>query len=373
MTNALSEYGVVDILSNNFDAITQTLVNGFEAVAGYNALKSSTFDSVYGSENSAWSNLQTAKNTLNSISDKGSQEYYNAQEAYNTALREYQSGAEAYKTQYGNDVGWDDGITQEQREAWDASDIADSFGRLSIKKSGKDKNYVTGLELTSDSPIYQDLQKAAYDTRCGSYEGTLLKTWKYTPGKTLDLSQGGTTVKGSTFRNDYNGQLSNWAAAAIAEHPEGTVFSKSDDYSKLGIALGQGYLGAPKSGMYMLNAARKGSLGLGGGPTLLNEEGTEAIITPSGTITSLPSKTGVVPADVTKSVWQLGELAPSILRALGYAGAGQFVGNSSAINNMDSVNIGSVYMQVSADASFDPKHFVEELKAQAALSKNNRR
>lgn len=56
------------------------------------------------------------------------------------------------------------------------------------------------------------------------------------------------------------------------------------------------------TGIYGIEAAARGSLGLKGGLSLVNELGTEAIVTPNGTITSLPSTTGVVPAEVTKSL-----------------------------------------------------------------------
>lgn len=46
----------------------------------------------------------------------------------------------------------------------------------------------------------------------------------------------------------------------------------------------------------------KGTLSTSG-PALLNEEGVEAIVTPAGTITTLPSHTGIVPADITRNLW----------------------------------------------------------------------
>ena len=47
-------------------------------------------------------------------------------------------------------------------------------------------------------------------------------------------------------------------------------------------------------------AAETGTLDLI--PSLINERGTEAIITPSGTITALPTHTGIVPADITRNL-----------------------------------------------------------------------
>ena len=116
-----------------------------------------------------------------------------------------------------------------------------------------------------------------------------------------------------------------------------------------------------------------GSLSTRGGLSLINELGTEAIITPQGTITSLPSGSGVVPADVTRNVWQLGELAPSILRALGYPVAGASGTPVGTINNSDSVNIGNIQMTVNPNGTWDVNKFVEELKQKASLSKNNKR
>jgi hypothetical protein len=42
--------------------------------------------------------------------------------------------------------------------------------------------------------------------------------------------------------------------------------------------------------------------------------GTEAIVTPNGTITALPSHTGIVPADLTRNLYKLGEVAPNLIR-----------------------------------------------------------
>lgn len=372
----MSEYSVVDILDGKYGNITKIVLRGVDALEDYVGAKKSSYSGVFGDSGSAWSKLVAAREKMNGISDKSSEEYYKAETAYNTALHNYQSQASAYQSQYGSEEGWDNNLTQEQKDALKADESHNSRGTLMINKGGKDVKFTTGDEISplSNADVYNDLQDAAKGKRSGNDEGTQLETWKYSPGTTLDVDNAGSIVSGKTFRESFGGSLENWAAAAIADHPEGVVFAKNDDHSKLGIAVGEGYLGAKKSGMYELETARRGSLGLGGGPTLINEEGTEAIITPGGTLTSLPSRTGVVPADITRSVWQLGELAPSILRVLGYNGGGQFTGGSGGIvNNSDSVNIGSVIMQVSADAGFDPERFVEELKTQAALSKNNRR
>lgn len=108
-------------------------------------------------------------------------------------------------------------------------------------------------------------------------------------------------------------------------------------------------------------------------PSLINELGTEAIITPSGTITALPSRTGIVPADITKNLWALGEVAPAILRLIGPSIAPDHIGSSQADVVDESFNINSLTMNVTADESFDADAFVDSIKTRANLTKNIRR
>lgn len=120
-------------------------------------------------------------------------------------------------------------------------------------------------------------------------------------------------------------------------------------------------------------AAAYGSLGLRGGLSLINELGTEAIITPSGTITALPSGTGVVPADVTKNLWQLGEMAPEITRLMTARIIPDMIGRSAmTTNNDESINIQNIEMKVDADSTFDVNKFVDSVRARAALTRNTR-
>jgi hypothetical protein len=120
-------------------------------------------------------------------------------------------------------------------------------------------------------------------------------------------------------------------------------------------------------------AAALGSYGLPGGPTLVNEQGTEAIVTPYGTLTSLPSDTGVVPADLTKKLYDLSMVSPSILNALGAykTGGGVSIGGLGSTSNDESLNINSLTMNVTAGSDFDADAFADALKQQAALTKRN--
>ena len=102
---------------------------------------------------------------------------------------------------------------------------------------------------------------------------------------------------------------------------------------------------------------------------LINELGTEAIITPSGTITALPSHTGIVPADITRNLWELGELAPSISRIIDAVSPMiNTVPNSLANNSEEYFDIHSI--TINADETFDAEAFVAAIKSRALLTKN---
>lgn len=128
------------------------------------------------------------------------------------------------------------------------------------------------------------------------------------------------------------------------------------------------------SNVYSNHKKATGDLSFTGGAALINELGTEALITPDGTITSLPSRTGIIPADITKNLWQLGELSPMIANALLGGVSGSDFGSKSYMNSVDeSLNINSLIMNVSADNSFDVDAFANALRTRMALSKNNKR
>ena len=122
---------------------------------------------------------------------------------------------------------------------------------------------------------------------------------------------------------------------------------------------------------------KKGSVDISQGnriPLLMNEEGTEAIVTPQGTITALPSHSGILPEDITTNLWSLGNLAPDLLMALQRQSLID-MGNigSAADNSVDnSVNINTVQMTVDADDGFNVDSFVRQLQQVAALTRNNK-
>ena len=111
-----------------------------------------------------------------------------------------------------------------------------------------------------------------------------------------------------------------------------------------------------------------GDLSFSGGRALINENGLESIITPQGTITSLPAKTGIVPADLTRNLWALGEVAPNLIARLG--------GNSLQTNNSNSstdnsINIQNLDATFYTEEGFDGEAFLRDLKSQVILTSNN--
>jgi len=204
---------------------------------------------------------------------------------------------------------------------------------------------------------------------------------QYSVGDATDLSSYASKVKNILLIGAHGDQ----EAVVIKD---GNLFTASvndmsEEEKKLLAGKGGGYYldgSGTRSGAWgekgaIVGANALGTLNFAGGPSLINELGTEAIITPHGTITSLPSATGIVPADITKNLWQLGELAPAIAQGLMMPGFGfnstfGTPANQSAVD--ESFNITNLTMNVSADDSFDADAFVRAIRTKADLSRNSR-
>ena len=111
-----------------------------------------------------------------------------------------------------------------------------------------------------------------------------------------------------------------------------------------------------------------GTLSAHGGPSLINENGLESIITPDGTITSLPAKTGIVPADLTRNLWTLGEVAPNLIARLGGSNLQTNNANSSTDN---SINIQNLDATFNTQEGFDGAKFIQDLRSRIILTRNN--
>ena len=111
-----------------------------------------------------------------------------------------------------------------------------------------------------------------------------------------------------------------------------------------------------------------GTLSAPGGRSLINENGLESIITPSGTITSLPAKSGIVPADLTRNLWALGEVAPNLIARLG---GNNLQTNNSNSSTDNSINISNLDATFYTEEGFDGEAFLRDLKSQVILTSNN--
>lgn len=102
---------------------------------------------------------------------------------------------------------------------------------------------------------------------------------------------------------------------------------------------------------------------------VINELGTEGIITPQGTITALPSKTGIVPADITKNLWQLGEIAPTLVKE---AYAPKVLESAASQTYDNSMNFQNFYQTIEAKDGFDMEEFLRQARQYVAITKNQR-
>lgn len=112
------------------------------------------------------------------------------------------------------------------------------------------------------------------------------------------------------------------------------------------------------------NTYATGTLSASGGPSLVNDDaryGLEGIITPQGTLTALPSKSGVVPADMTRNVWQLGELAPNLIKHL--VDIDSKVSSPNGFGTDESFNVEHLDIHMVAQPGFNMDDFVRELEA----------
>lgn len=116
----------------------------------------------------------------------------------------------------------------------------------------------------------------------------------------------------------------------------------------------------------------KGTLSAQSGLSLINELGTEGIITPSGTLTALPAKSGIVPADITRNVWQLGEVAPTLIAQLGsLVNQKAFTGTPQSVVNEEGQYIDNLTMNVYPTKDYDMDALLAEARAKVRLTRHN--
>lgn len=203
------------------------------------------------------------------------------------------------------------------------------------------KQYIAG----ESSNIYISKQNA--DGSFGDFEvssgtGSAKEAIEQVSGPALIVNNDG--AKDYLIYKDANGEIHN------------TIVRRSDGSFQLD--------GELKSDAFYAS----GTLSASGGRSLINENGLESIITPSGTITSLPAKSGIVPADLTRNLWTLGEVAPNLIARLG---GNSLQTNSSNSSTDNSINIQNLDATFNTQSDFDGRRFLTDLRNQVILTANN--
>ena len=132
------------------------------------------------------------------------------------------------------------------------------------------------------------------------------------------------------------------------------------------------YVNMHRANNYYWYEHAEGTLSAPGGPSLVNDDpqyGLEGIITPNGTLTALPSKSGVVPADLTRNVWQLGEVAPNLIKQLVDIN-GKF-SHTTGFGTDESFNVEHLDVHMVAQPGFDMDDFVRQLQAARNLTRHS--
>lgn len=326
----------------------------------------------------------------------------NAQKAFLEALPD-QAQNERLKTLMDEFTKGDDSMLERVKKLSDA--FADATKKVGLREPSKDNNKdnntieaettptsaiearVSGLggaildKLALDNPFdhrdkgkidealgglgYSDKGYLGYDLFELTYGGKKYTAGSYNHGvtdisliKNLNKSYGeGTPIRGEVI---------------YYEDPNGTAtglytYNNKNDWRK--VVLFDGLSDDDPLKQYVPNAS--GTTSFPGGQTLINELGTEAVITPGGTLTALPSKTGIVPADITRNVWALGEVAPTLIARLGSLTQKPLAGNGANTTYEEGQYIDNLTMNVYPAKGDDFNKILEQARAQVRLTRRN--
>ncbi len=204
------------------------------------------------------------------------------------------------------------------------------------------------------------------------YKGLIFEETKGT--NQLFWNSGNGMYKASLRENDYaqSEGVEDKAPAANVSTAEGfsaTVSSAKFNNAHYDAERIKGYLAAEG---FDASSHATGTLSAPGGLSMVNDDaqyGLEGIITPQGTLTALPSKSGVVPADMTRNVWQLGEVAPNLIKQLVDIN-GKF-NSPLGFGTDESFNVDHLDVHMVAQPGFDMDDFVRKLRAARDLSKHS--
>lgn len=243
------------------------------------------------------------------------------------------------------DPNWGAGSRADKRDVMLRTDINDKLSDNEVKSLFNDRGHLY-FWLGGEWVPYSDW-KAKYIKEHGMVDDGSINASSY-----MQYLPDNTLVYGNDYRRAYvkNGALY-WTDAV---DDEGNVQRADETVGKWANTWATGVLST-----------------LTPAPSLINELGTEAIITPQGTLTALPAKTGVVPADITKNLWSLGEIAPTLVAKLN--SLNPQLGNSSIGNTTyeEGQYIDNLTMNVYPAKGDDFNRILEQARAQVRLTRHN--
>jgi TP901 family phage tail tape measure protein len=361
---------LIETLSNYYGAKINT--NG-STVGGETADKNVKAAQGIASDIQNVMKLRTAKEEAAEKYGKGSQEYAEAEKAYNNAVGQY-------TTDLGNYSGSNDTLEAELKSAGLASNATEDQTLKATSSSALTPYTIPSLQddghtiyyhvvLTQDAPSSTDEKDLWNDDSyvftpdgSGGYVRSLMDRGNYKSITSWAQDQSEGTV---LFRHVGDGNEPMVMIHNKMMYHLGDVQTRFPGNYYVDDDPGLQYV-RPNAGGYAL-----GTLNAAGGATLVNELGTEGIVTPQGTMTALPAHTGVVPSDITRNVAELGYKAPELVKSLDTITKSMIVSNNAGADN--STTVGSITVSINADGSFNVDKFVDELKTRVALTKNQNR
>ncbi|MDD4156860.1 MAG: hypothetical protein PHY08_09840, partial [Candidatus Cloacimonetes bacterium] len=277
--------------------------------------------------------------------------YPNAEEVgnYNQVIEKFLADYNSVLTKKGE-------ITEEVKKAAESASTKPTpmNSYTILDEDGRLQNFVPSFTSPMDS-TNNTYQQIVGDAKTGG-----VAYWsEMRPGETRSFDNKTGIVK------DPNFNLTEWAS----KQKDNTIVSGyawDDEYAfiKNGRIYDLGQIKRKAEGDYSLNKS---------GIYNINEPefgGTEGIITPQGTLTALPSKTGIVPADLTRNLFILGEVAPNLIQQLSSLNR-QSIYKQKYIND-ESMNIDNLIVHLQANKGLDAEAFLKSIKAQINITKHNK-
>lgn len=322
-----------------------------------------------------WEALEAANEKVTNATNRI--DYANAVKEYNQALTTYQTAAQEAKNvgitePFKSNAAMEIALAREQVNYTD-KDFGTALGGRTFSESIYTQEDILGQEDGKGGGIrgmrYQGKDVNGHmlyyvPDADGNYRNAQQKIWNWESGTNPDEKEYQRILgaSGQDAANDYAVEaIRDWFLSL-------PIYTVVDPW---GNGTGMFYI-TPERTFGQFTAAASGSLSVPGGASLINEEGTEALITPQGTLTALPAKTGVLPADITENLWKLGGIAPSLISTLSSLTSSPYSSSNagSTVNNSGTF-IDNLSMQIYPTKDYDMDKFLEEARAKARLSRNN--